>query len=204
MEDLSLLNVSRSIHLSSARGKKEEETEDKKREEKTIPTIKEFSPGFNYKTSKKLDGLVGGGTTIWWSMRALKGFGICEETFHSTDTTMKEEDYLALPISQEAFKNAYEYREYVYQQFIFYLNKTISKSKTTSSLVLDDIIYDFINKFIPQTLHVEVGGFASNPKKKQKDINIDPFQKLLLFYLNSKKISPIMLDYKIDHQMDLK
>nr|QBK89411.1 MAG: hypothetical protein LCMiAC02_05060 [Mimivirus LCMiAC02] len=125
-----------------------------------------------------------------------------------------------------------ENKEHIYQKFIFYLNKTISKSKTTSSTSLNDIIYDFINKFIPQTLRsgallrrsaprleaclrrqdwrlvsdVEVGGFASDPKEL-KSINMDPFQKLLLFYLNSKKISPIMInyipllstDYKMNH-----
>ena len=72
-------------------------------------------------------------------------------------------------------------QEHVYQQFILYLNKTLTKSETTSMVQLNDIIYDFINKFIL--------------KVKTKDIDITPFQKLLLFYLNSKKISPIMMNY---------
>ena len=65
---------------------------------------------------------------------------------------------------------------YIYQTYILYLNKTISKIDTIKNTDMRKIIQNFI----------------------KCDIDRNYYEKLLLFYLKERNIPPFMMDYDID------
>lgn len=106
-----------------------------KRRKKAVLPRRKFSPRFIYSMCKKLDGLKDvEGTTAWWSMRVLKGYGACEEKFYSDNATLNYSGHIHPRIGQEILDNAYHYRDPVYQR-LFSLNDIKKLLKLDESLV---------------------------------------------------------------------
>jgi len=130
---------------------------DNKQENKNKETeplgFKRFSARFSYILCKKLDGMANiPGTTGWWSMRALKGYGMCEEKF-CPDEYSNESDYVNFPITKEILENAYQYRDPAYQRLLSLndIKKVLNLNKSLVVLSFDIFqgIYDAPKGYVP-------------------------------------------------------
>jgi len=83
-----------------------------------MPTPSEYIPSvlFGYSICKKLDGIRGAGTTGWWGMRQLKGYGMCDERLLPYGSVKSEDEVPKIAISAEAYRSGYQHRSFAYQR----------------------------------------------------------------------------------------
>lgn len=127
---------------------------DNNRGAKKVADFKRLSARFICIMCKKLDGMEFiSGSTAWWSLRAIKGYGACEEKFCPHDAFLDEIHYINFPITEEILENAYQYRTPVYQR-LFSLNdikKVLYLNKTPAIISFDVFkgIYNAPKGFVP-------------------------------------------------------